>query len=200
MFHVKPFCMVSEKVKYQSAIIGGSEVQEQVKSTPAKPQAYLTELQAIFSGTIRPEQHALSARIPTHAIAQLRTPGRVGGWRCSCGYFCPRHSQTLVNRFFPGLRRNWKAIPTRGSIPNMRVLIRKPSLRYILFCRKDYSVYELNRVELLCDTCKRSCQQYVAVRQQLIPPDAVRLRYRTQLSTLIATIVRSGAKADLRKC
>ncbi|WP_374563086.1 hypothetical protein [Nitrosomonas sp.] len=73
-------------------------------------------------------------------------------------------------------------------------------MRYILFCRKDYSVYELNRVELLCDTCKRSCQQYVAVRQQLIPPDAVRLRYRTQLSTLIATIVRSGAKADLRKC
>ncbi|MBX9893680.1 MAG: hypothetical protein K2Y09_00665 [Nitrosomonas sp.] len=86
----------------------------------------------------------------------------------------------------------------------MWVLIRKPSLRYILFCRKDYSVYELNRVELLCDTfvrsCERSCQQYVAVRQQLIPPDVVRLRYRTLLSTLIATIVRSGAKADLRKC
>ena len=30
MFHVKPFCMVSEKVKYQGAIIDVSEVQEQV--------------------------------------------------------------------------------------------------------------------------------------------------------------------------
>ena len=78
----------------------------------------------------------------------------------------------------------------------MRVLIRKPSLRYILFCRKDYSVYELNRVELLCDTCERSCQQYVAVRQQMVPPDPVRLRYRHQLTALIATIVRSDARAE----
>ncbi len=61
-------------------------------------------------------------------------------------------------------------------------------------------VYELNRVELLRDifvrAYERSCQQYVAVRQQLVPPDAVRLRYRHQLTTLIATIVRSGARAE----
>ncbi len=61
-------------------------------------------------------------------------------------------------------------------------------------------VYELNRVELLRDifvrAYERSCQQYVAVRQQLVPPDAVRLRYRNQLSTLVATIVRGGVPAN----
>ena len=79
-------------------------------------------------------------------------------------------------------------------------------LSFIDVAAKDYieallGVYELNRVELLRDifvrAYERSCQQYVAVRQQLVPPDAVRLRYRTQLSVLVAAIVRSGAKADL---
>lgn len=79
-------------------------------------------------------------------------------------------------------------------------------LSFIDVAAKDYieallGVYELNRVELLRDifvrAYERSCQQYVAVRQQLIPPDAVRLRYRTQLSALVAAIIRSGAKADL---
>lgn len=79
-------------------------------------------------------------------------------------------------------------------------------LSFIDVAAKDYieallGVYELNRVELLRDifVCayERSCQQYVAVRQQLVPPDAVRLRYRTQLSALVAAIVRSGTKADL---
>ena len=61
-------------------------------------------------------------------------------------------------------------------------------------------VYELNRIELLRDifvrAYERSCQQYLAVRQQLVPPDAVRLRYRNQLTMLIAAVVRSGATAD----
>lgn len=79
-------------------------------------------------------------------------------------------------------------------------------LSFIDVTAKDYieallGIYELNRVELLRDifvrAYGRSCQQYVAVRQQLVPPDAVRLRYRTQLSALVATIVRGGAKADL---
>ena len=78
-------------------------------------------------------------------------------------------------------------------------------LSFIDVAEKDYiegmlGVYELNQVELLRDlfvrAYERSCQQYVAVRQQLVPPDAVRLRYRHQLSGLIAAIVRSGAKAD----
>ena len=43
---------------------------------------------------------------------------------------------------------------------------------------------------------ERSCQQYVAVHQQLVPPDAMRLRYRTPLSKLVAAIERANATAD----
>ncbi len=78
-------------------------------------------------------------------------------------------------------------------------------LSFIDVAGSDYiegllGVYELNRIELLRDifvrAYERSCQQYVAVRQQLVPPDVVRLRYRNQLSALVAAIVRSGARAD----
>ena len=61
-------------------------------------------------------------------------------------------------------------------------------------------VYELNRVELLRDVfvwaCERSCQHYVAIRQQLVPPDALRLRYRRELSGVVAAIVRGGLVAS----
>jgi hypothetical protein len=61
-------------------------------------------------------------------------------------------------------------------------------------------VYELTRVELLRDVFvwayERSCQQYVAVRQQLVPPDTFRLRYRHALSDVIGRIVRSSSRAD----
>ncbi len=79
-------------------------------------------------------------------------------------------------------------------------------LSFIDVAGQDYiegllGVYELNRVELLRDifvrAYERSCQQYVAVRRHLVPPDAVRLRYRKQLSVLVAAIVRGGAQADL---
>lgn len=54
-------------------------------------------------------------------------------------------------------------------------------------------VYELNRVELLRDVFvwayERSCQQYVAVQHQLVPPDAFRLRYRMALSAAVKAIV-----------
>ncbi|MEY4561112.1 MAG: hypothetical protein RLZZ618_389 [Pseudomonadota bacterium] len=60
-------------------------------------------------------------------------------------------------------------------------------------------VYELNRIELLRDVFvwayERSCQQYVAVKQNLVPPDILRLRYRLVLSEVIAEIVRSGQAA-----
>lgn len=78
-------------------------------------------------------------------------------------------------------------------------------LSFIDVAAMDYiegllGVYELNRIELLRDifvrAYERSCQQYVAVRQHLVPPDAVRLRYRNQLTTLIVAIVRSGARAE----
>lgn len=60
-------------------------------------------------------------------------------------------------------------------------------------------VYELNRIELLRDVFvwayERSCQQYVAVKQNLVPPDIFRLRYRQALSEVVAAIVRSGEAA-----
>ncbi|WP_338325369.1 Fic family protein [Lacisediminimonas profundi] len=60
-------------------------------------------------------------------------------------------------------------------------------------------VYELNRIELLRDVFvwayERSCQQYVAVKQNLVPPDIFRLRYRQALGEVVAAIVRSGEPA-----
>jgi hypothetical protein len=57
-------------------------------------------------------------------------------------------------------------------------------------------VYELNQVDLLRDVFvwvyERSCQQYVAVQQSLVPPDILRLRYRQVLGEVIASVVRSG--------
>ncbi len=57
-------------------------------------------------------------------------------------------------------------------------------------------VYELNRVELLSDVFtwayERSCQQYLAVRQQLVPPDTFRLRYRSALNECVRAIVNGG--------
>lgn len=57
-------------------------------------------------------------------------------------------------------------------------------------------VYELNRIELLRDVFvwayERSCQQYVAVKQNLVPPDIFRLRYRQALSEVVAAIVRNN--------
>lgn len=61
-------------------------------------------------------------------------------------------------------------------------------------------VYELNRIELLRDVFvwayERSCQQYVAVRQQLVPPDIFRLRYRAELTEAVRAIVRGGQAAS----
>lgn len=57
-------------------------------------------------------------------------------------------------------------------------------------------VYELNRVELLRDVFvwayERSCQQYVAIQQNLVPPDIFRLRHRQALAAVIAAIVRQN--------
>ena len=60
-------------------------------------------------------------------------------------------------------------------------------------------VYELNRIELLRDVFvwayERSCQQYVAVKQNLVTPDIFRLRYRLALSEVVAAIVRNDESA-----
>lgn len=62
-------------------------------------------------------------------------------------------------------------------------------------------VYELNRIELLRDVFvwayERSCQQYVAVKQNLVPPDIFRLRYRQALSEVVAAIVRHDEPATI---
>lgn len=60
-------------------------------------------------------------------------------------------------------------------------------------------VYELNRIELLRDVFvwayERSCQQYVALKQNLVPPDIFRLRYRQALTEVVVAIVRSDEAA-----
>jgi Fic/DOC family len=60
-------------------------------------------------------------------------------------------------------------------------------------------VYELNRIELLRDlfvwAYERSCQQYVAVKQVLVPPDIFRLRHRQALAAVVAAIVRADEAA-----
>ncbi|MGH8581274.1 MAG: Fic family protein [Gammaproteobacteria bacterium] len=60
-------------------------------------------------------------------------------------------------------------------------------------------VYEVNRTELLRDVFvwayERSCQQYVAVLSQLVPPDTFRLRYRVALTETVRAIVRGGLPA-----
>jgi hypothetical protein len=60
-------------------------------------------------------------------------------------------------------------------------------------------VYELNRFELLRDVFvrayARSCQQYVAVQQRLVPPNPFKLRHRAALSEVIRGIVQGGRPA-----
>ncbi|OYU46154.1 MAG: cell filamentation protein Fic [Burkholderiales bacterium PBB4] len=56
-------------------------------------------------------------------------------------------------------------------------------------------VYELNQVELLRDVFVwaygRSCQQYVAVQQNIGKPDVFRMRYRRALGDVVAAMVRA---------
>ncbi len=63
-------------------------------------------------------------------------------------------------------------------------------------------VYEMGRTELLADVYvwayERSCQQYMAAVQQMVPPDALRLRYRKELGECVAAIVAQGLDASKR--
>lgn len=60
-------------------------------------------------------------------------------------------------------------------------------------------IYEVNRIELLRDVFvwayERSCQQYVAVKSQLVPPEPFRLRYRAALAEAVCAIVRGDLPA-----
>jgi hypothetical protein len=57
-------------------------------------------------------------------------------------------------------------------------------------------VYELNRVELLRDIFvwgyERSVKRYLAQREELGEPDPFRLRYRSAMMEVVATVVRQG--------
>jgi hypothetical protein len=57
-------------------------------------------------------------------------------------------------------------------------------------------VYELNRVELLRDIFvwgyERSAKRYLAQREELGEPDPFRLRYRSAMMEVVATVVRQG--------
>jgi len=63
-------------------------------------------------------------------------------------------------------------------------------------------VYELNRVELLRDVFvwayERSCQRYVAIKESLPEPDALRLRNREALISVVGQIVRGGKPIETR--
>ncbi|HOB93116.1 MAG TPA: Fic family protein [Aquabacterium sp.] len=60
------------------------------------------------------------------------------------------------------------------------------------------AVYELQRVDLLRElfvqAYARSCQQYVAVQQQLVPPDLFRLRWRAEISLAVQALVQRGLR------
>ncbi len=63
-------------------------------------------------------------------------------------------------------------------------------------------VYELNRVELLRDVFvwayERSCQRYVAIKESLPEPDALRLGNREALISVVGQIVRGGKPINTR--
>jgi hypothetical protein len=65
------------------------------------------------------------------------------------------------------------------------------------------AVYELNRVDLLRDVFvwayERSCQQYAAVRSQLIEPDLFRLRHRIAMGDVIRSLVRQQVAPTTRR-
>jgi Fic/DOC family len=65
------------------------------------------------------------------------------------------------------------------------------------------AVYELNRVELLRDVFvwayERSCQQYAAVRSQLIEPDLFRLRHRVAIGEVIRSLVQRQVAPTTRR-
>ena len=75
-------------------------------------------------------------------------------------------------------------------------------LTFIDVPEQDYvegtlAVYEMRRTELVCDlftwAYERSCEQYTIARVAVQQPNLIRLRFRRQIETAIAEMVRSGA-------
>jgi hypothetical protein len=69
------------------------------------------------------------------------------------------------------------------------------------YSRAMLGVYEMTRVELLRDVYvwayERSTQEYLAVRQELVQPDPLRLAWRDLVKQTVQTIVMQIGKDDL---
>jgi fido (protein-threonine AMPylation protein) len=71
------------------------------------------------------------------------------------------------------------------------------------YSRAMLGVYEMTRVELLRDVYvwayERSTQEYLAVRQELVQPDPLRLAWRDLLKATVNAVVMQPSKDDLAK-
>lgn len=69
------------------------------------------------------------------------------------------------------------------------------------YSRATLGVYEMTRVELLRDVYiwayERSCQEYLAVKQDTVEPDPLRLAWRELIRRAIREVVRQPARAPL---
>ncbi len=90
-----------------------------------------------------------------------------------------------------------------ANIPLIRHNLRP--LSFIDVPQKDYTtgllgVYELNRVELLCDVFvwayERSAEQYSVIRDSLGTPDEFRLQYRTEIKTVVGKVIQDLVPAE----
>jgi Fic family protein len=89
-----------------------------------------------------------------------------------------------------------------ANIPLIRNNL-KP-LSFVDVPKSDYAsgllgVYELNRIELARDVFvwayQRSAEQYAAIRDSLGSPDEFKLRYRQQIKSLVADVIRNRISA-----
>ncbi len=78
-------------------------------------------------------------------------------------------------------------------------------LSFVEADERDYilgtlAIYEQQRPELLRDffvtAYERSAAQYRVVRDSVVQPDPLRLKYRSELNQIIATMVRAGERPD----
>jgi hypothetical protein len=95
-----------------------------------------------------------------------------------------------VNKRTSRLAANWPLLHANLSPLSF---IEVPDRAYV---EGTLAVYELQRVDLLRDVFawayERSCAQYRVVRESVPQPDALRLRYRSQLHDVVRATVYAG--------
>ncbi|MBA4072507.1 MAG: cell filamentation protein Fic [Gemmatimonas sp.] len=101
-----------------------------------------------------------------------------------------------VNKRTSRLAANWPLLHANLSPLSF---IEVPDRAYV---EGTLAVYELQRVDLLRDVFAwayaRSCAQYRVVRESVPQPDALRLRYRSQLHDVVRATVHSGEAPQAR--